>query len=441
MPLQAFCPWGTAMTEKAPKSMRLQIGIFGRTNVGKSSFLNYVTGQDVAIISAEPGTTTDVVEKTMELLPVGPVVFLDTGGLDDDSVLAQARIRRTRRIFDRCDVALLVGEAGIWTDFEEEVVRQAAGRNIPVVAVVNKADLGVPSEDFLSSLRQKAAAVLICSSIDAQGRDRTVGELKRALVEAVPEDFFKSPPLAGDLIPSGGLAVLIVPIDLEAPKGRLILPQVQTIRDALDHDAAVLVVKEREYAHFLTRLNQPPDLVISDSQVVMKMTADTPLSVKCTTFSILFSRHKGELISMVEGVFAVDLLKDGDKVLIGEACSHHALEDDIGRVKIPRWLRQYTGKELEIRTASGRDYPEDLHEYRLVIHCGSCMLTRKEMLFRISAARAAGVPITNYGVCISYLQGVLERVLSPFPYALETYRRLKTLTREERLNADSHVSS
>jgi [FeFe] hydrogenase H-cluster maturation GTPase HydF len=228
--------------------------------------------------------------------------------------------------------------------------------------------------------------------------------------------------LVADLIPAGGLAVLIVPIDLQAPRGRLILPQVQVIRDTLDNDAAALVVKEREYSHFLKQLSKPPDLVICDSQVVLKMVADTPQDVKCTTFSVLFSRFKGDLLESVKGVKVIEDLHPEDKVLIAEACSHHAIEDDIGRVKIPRWLRQYAGAQVKIDFCQGRDYPDDLRDYKLVIHCGACMLNRKEMMFRIEKAREQGVAITNYGVCISFLQGVIERVLSPFPFALEAFR-------------------
>ncbi|MFH0985611.1 MAG: [FeFe] hydrogenase H-cluster maturation GTPase HydF [Candidatus Omnitrophota bacterium] len=411
--------------EKTPKGLRLQIGIFGRTNVGKSTFLNMVAGQDVAITSPVPGTTTDVVEKVMELLPVGPVVFLDTGGLDDMSVLGAKRIERTRKVFDRSDVTVLILEAGVWTEFEEEVIREAGARKSPLVLVVNKSDLEIPSGDFLDKLKQKTPRILACASTDRSKRDGAVNLLKQFLLEVCPDDFLKPPPLIGDLVPAGGIAVMVVPIDLEAPKGRLILPQVQTIREALDSDAAVLVVKEREYAHWLGQLKSPPNIVVCDSQVVLKMVADTPPAVKCTTFSILFSRLKGDLSEMVRGVLAIDRLKAGDRVLISESCSHHAVEDDIGRVKIPRWLRQYAGVELDIRSSAGRDYPDDLASYKLIIHCGSCMLTRREMLARIEKAKAAGVPITNYGVAISFVQGVLERTLAPFPGALAAYREIK----------------
>ena len=404
---------------KTPKSLRLQIGLFGRTNVGKSSFLNFIAGQDVAITSPVAGTTTDVVEKPMELLPVGPVVFLDTAGLDDASVLAEARLKKTVKIFDRSDIIVLVAEPNIWTDFEEQVLEEARRRKILPVLVLNKIDLEPPSESFMRQIRQKADRVLLCSSVDRESRDPALNAFKKFLIEVSPEDFLSPPPLVGDLLPSGGMAVLIVPIDLQAPKGRLILPQVQTIREALDSDASAYVVKEREYALALQNLKNPPNLVICDSQVVLKMVADTPESIPCTTFSILFSRNKGDLIEMAKGAAVIDTLKPGDKILIGEACSHHAIEDDIGRVKIPRWLRQYAGGDLQIDVSSGRDYPENLKDYKLIVHCGGCMLTRREMLARIQKAKEAGVAITNYGMCISFSQGVIRRVLSPFPAALD----------------------
>jgi [FeFe] hydrogenase H-cluster maturation GTPase HydF len=407
---------------KTPKSLRLQIGIFGRTNVGKSSFLNMVAGQDVAITSPVAGTTTDVVEKVMELLPVGPVVFLDTAGIDDRSELSSLRLKKSRKIFDRADVIVLITEPDIWAEYEEEIVKEASQRNVPVIVAVNKADLRVPGEKFLAGIRERVGRVMQCSSIDMLKRDASVNVLKKYLLEVCPDGFLNPPPLIGDLVPPAGLVVLIVPIDLEAPKGRIILPQVQAIRDVLDNDAAVLVVKEREYAHILKKLSVPPDIVVCDSQVVLKMTADTPKEVRCTTFSILFSRYKGGLLEAVRGAKAIDSLRPGDKILIAEGCSHHAIEDDIGRVKIPRWLRKYMGIDVQIDVCAGRDYPDDLRAYKLIIHCGACMLTRREMLFRIQKAKEAVVPITNYGVCVSYIQGVLARTLSPFPAALELFQ-------------------
>ncbi len=420
-----------------PKSLRLQIGLFGRTNVGKSSFLNYLAGQDVAVTSPVPGTTTDVVEKAMELLPIGPVTFLDTAGLDDQSELAERRLQKTAAALDRADVIVLLTEPNRWGAFEERMLDAAAARKQPVLVVVNKTDLpslGKPDPAFFQpSLArraalgcqplEKSAGWLECSCVDAARRERVVSRFKELLLKVCPDDYIHPPALVGDLLPPGGLMVMVVPIDLQAPKGRLILPQVQAIRDALDGDAAALVVKEREYAALLGRLNRPPDLVVCDSQVVLKMVADTPREVKCTTFSILFARFKGDLQELARGAAMIERLRAGDRVLVAESCSHHALEDDIGRVKIPRWLRQYTGLDVQIEVSAGRDFPQDLTGYKLVVHCGSCMLTRREMLAHIQRARSQAVAITNYGLAISVTQGVLKRALSPFPAALDAFER------------------
>ncbi len=404
--------------QTTPKSLRIHIGIFGRTNVGKSSFLNMIAGQDVAITSSVPGTTTDVVEKSMELLPVGPVVFLDTAGVDDTSELGVLRIKKTSAAMDRSEVVVVVTEPQVWGAFETQIADDANAKKLPVIVVVNKVDTDEVSKVWLDIVKKTTDRIIMCSSVGSMNRERYVSRFKAELMSALPEERLTDPALISDLIHPGGLAVLIVPIDLQAPKGRLILPQVQTIRDALDCDAMSLVVKEREYSHVYSILGKKPDLVICDSQIVMKMVADTPQDVPCTTFSILFSRYKGDLIEEVKGAAMIEKLRSGDKVLIAEACSHHAAEDDIGRVKIPRWLRQYTGIDLNVDIASGRDYPENLSEYKLVIHCGACMLTRKEKLVRIQKAREAGVAVTNYGIAISLLQGVLKRVLTPFPAAL-----------------------
>lgn len=396
-----------------PKSLRLHIALFGRMNVGKSSFLNLIAGQDISIVSEQPGTTTDVVEKTMELLPIGPVVFIDTAGLNDTSVLGEKRIEKTEKVFDRADVILLICEGDRIGEFEKTVETRAAEKNVPVIRVANKADLTNPSDP----------SCLACNSTDLASREKVLSQLKARLIEVCPEEFIQPPPLVGDLIKPGGIVMLIVPIDLQAPKGRLILPQVSTIRDALDNDAAALVVKEREYTHMLNQLKVPPDLVVCDSQVVLKMIGDTPKKIPCTTFSILFARLKGDLPKLAAGAAAIDSLKDGDKVLIAESCSHHAAEDDIGRVKIPRWLRQYCGCNLQIDVYAGRDFPDNLSEYSLVVQCGGCMHNRREILSRIEKCEAVGVPITNYGLCISQTQGVLKRVLSPFPAALDAFER------------------
>ena len=404
--------------DNTPKGNRLHIALLGRTNVGKSSLLNLMLGQDIAITSPIAGTTTDIVEKAMELLPLGPVLFLDTAGLDDISELSGARLKKTAKVFDRTDVIILVTEPDKWTDYEESVLTKAKKRKIPMLIVINKIDLRKPSSDHLNFLQQKTKRILTVSCNDETKRQNYLDALKQQLLEVAPEDFVGTPSLIGDLLPPGGLAVLVVPIDLQAPKGRLILPQVQTIRDALDNDAMTLVVKERELAAALTNLKNPPAIVVTDSQAILKVTADVPKDIPVTTFSILFARQKSDLTIMARGAAAIDSLQPGDNILIAEACSHHALEDDIGRIKIPRWLRQYVGGDLQIDISSGRDYPDDLKKYKLILHCGACMINRREMLNRLRKAQDAGVPVTNYGVAISFLQGAISRSLAPFPSAL-----------------------
>jgi [FeFe] hydrogenase H-cluster maturation GTPase HydF len=408
--------------EKAPKSLRFQIGLFGRTNVGKSSFLNLIAGQDVAVTSDMPGTTTDVVEKAMELLPVGPVLFLDTAGIDDSSALAEKRLKKTTSIFARADVFVLIVEPDIWTAYEDSILSEAKALCAPCIIVINKTDMQAPGKKFLDTCRQRTPFVMQCASTAAGSRDMFVNEFKSLLLSCVPGDAGKKPPLLGDLVGKSSVVVLIVPIDKEAPKGRIILPQVQTIRDGLDNDAIVVVVKENGYRDCLSKLSCRPDLVVCDSQVVEKMAAETPPRIPCTTFSILFSRLRGDLTAQAAGLGVIDSLKTGDRILIAESCTHHAVEDDIGRVKIPRWLRHYTGLDLAVDVCSGRDFPENLGEYKLVVLCGSCMLTRRETMARIRQAAVAGVAVTNYGLCISFLKGVIERVLEPFPSARDAFK-------------------
>ncbi len=410
--------------KKTPKGNRLHLGIFGRTNVGKSSFLNVLAGQDIAITSPVSGTTTDVVEKNMELLPIGPVVILDTAGLDDTSMLSKKRIEKTKKILKRSDIIILVTEPNTWTDFEENILNEAKAENTPVIIIVNKIDIEIPTDSFIDTIRKKNGEhYLLMSCVLIDNYDSYINNLKQILQEVLPMEFINPPPLVGDLINPGGIAVLVVPIDLQAPKGRLILPQVQTIRDILDNDGATIVVKERELKNVLDNMKVKPDIVIGDSQIVLKMCADVPNDIKCTTFSILFARLKGDLVESARGAAYIEKLMPGDKVLIAEACSHHPLEDDIGRVKIPRWIRQYVGSDIEIDSFSGHDYPDNLNEYSAIVHCGGCMITRKEMLNRIKYAKYSHVPITNYGVAISFLHGVLRRTLAPFPAALEAYEK------------------
>jgi len=404
-------------TAAAPKGLRLHIGLFGRRNVGKSSLLNAITRQEVSIVAPEAGTTTDPVEKPMELLPLGPVLFIDTAGIDDVGALGELRVKKTRQAFERTDLALLVAEAGGWGEFEEQILAELAARKSPTVVVFNKSDLGAPPAERLAELRARGLKGVETCAREGRG----MLELREALIAAAPEEFIENPAIVGDLVGPGELAVLVVPIDKEAPKGRLILPQVQAIRDLLDADAMCMVVKERELRSALERLNRPPKLVVTDSQAFLKVAADTPCDVPLTSFSILFSRFKGDLTAQVEGALSIERLRSGDRVLVAEACGHHPIGEDIGRVKIPRWLTQYVGGKLEFVHVQGRDWPEDLSPYRLVIHCGACTFNRRAMLSRVERCRQVGVPISNYGLVIAYSLGIFERALGPFPAAREAF--------------------
>lgn len=402
-----------------PKNMRLHIGIFGRRNVGKSSILNALVSQNVSIVSPVAGTTTDPVEKPMELLPLGPVLFIDTAGIDDDGILGEMRVERTNLVLDRVDLGLIVTAGGEWGLFEERLSHGLRVRGVPVIAVFNKSDIGEPTADTLESVTRLGIHVeRTCASSGAG-----IADLRQALIRCAPEEFFRNVSIAADLVPPGECAVLVVPIDKEAPKGRLILPQVQTIRDLLDNDAYCLVVKERELAQALARLSRPPRLVVTDSQAFLKVAADTPPDVPLTSFSILFARFLGDLPHMVAGALAIDRLHGGDRVLIAEACTHHPIGEDIGTVKIPRWLAQYTGGKLDISHVRGHDFPADVSAYKLVIHCGACTANRREVLSRIMRCKQAGVPITNYGLTIAYSLGILERALGPFPAVLEIFKQ------------------
>jgi len=402
--------------QASPKGTRLHIGIFGRRNAGKSSLLNAVTRQQVSIVSPQAGTTTDPVEKPMEIQPLGPVLFIDTAGVDDAGALGELRMDRTRQVFDRADIAAIVAEAGQWGAFENELLAEFRRRGAPVVAVLNKVDLHPPEP-----LAIEGVQVVHTDAAHGLG----IGAFREALVGAAPPELLRDPAILGDLVGPGELAILVVPIDKEAPKGRLILPQVQAIRDLLDSDSLCMVVKERELRAALARLNAPPKLVVTDSQAFLKVAADTPRGVPMTSFSILFARLKGDLAAQVEGALAVGRLRSGDRVLIAEACSHHPITDDIGRVKIPRWIRQYTGAAIEFDHCQGHDMPADLSPYRLVVHCGACMWNRREMQTRIRRCREARVPISNYGLVIAYTLGIFERALEPFPAALDRYRELR----------------
>jgi [FeFe] hydrogenase H-cluster maturation GTPase HydF len=403
--------------QAAPKGLRLHIGIFGRRNVGKSSILNALTGQETAIVSPQAGTTTDPVEKPMELLPLGPVVFIDTAGIDDEGALGEQRMARTMQVLQRTELALVVMEPGGVSQFEERLFEKLAGLKVPVILICNKCDLAAPGETQEAWASENGVPFCAVSAQTGLGMD----ELRRTIIKSAPEEFLANPAVVSDLVGPGRVAVLVVPIDKEAPKGRLIVPQVQAIRDLLDGDSIAVVTKERELKRTLELLKEKPAIVVTDSQAFLKVAADTPDDVPITSFSILFARLKGDLIEMVKGAMEIENLRAGDKVMIAEACTHHPITDDIGTVKIPRWLNQFVGGKVEFEHWRGHDFPENLRAYRLIIHCGACMWNRREMLTRIAAAKEAGVPITNYGLAIACTLGIFERALRPFPAAWHVF--------------------
>lgn len=419
------------MSMNTPRGFRMHIGLFGRRNVGKSSVLNMITRQQVSIVSEFAGTTTDPVEKPMELLPLGPVLFIDTAGLDDVGTLGELRVKKTIQVFDRTDLGVIVVAAGEWGEFEQGIMDELRDRNIPVVVVFNKCDIAPPSAELEARLNAQQVRSVRVTASDGDPKSNGLGDLRQILLDAAPAEFVDNIAILGDLVPSGSMAILVVPIDKEAPKGRLILPQVQSIRDILDHDAWCAVVKENELKSALSALKVKPALVVTDSQAFERVSADTPPDIPLTGFSILFARFKGDLAEMIRGTVAIDRLVPGSRVLIAESCSHHPITDDIGREKIPRWLSRYVGGALDIVHVQGHDFPvtdAQLAVYDLVIHCGGCMWNRREMLSRILRCRRAGVPITNYGLSIAYSLGIFERALSPFPDALAAYKLAKAGT-------------
>jgi len=400
--------------QDTPRGERVHIALFGRRNAGKSSLINALTGQQISIVSDVAGTTTDPVFKAMELLPIGPVVMIDTPGLDDEGVLGQMRVERAKAVLEKTDCAIvavdILTEVG---EFERSIIAQIKERKIPAILVLNKSDLAIPGMELTARAtalsKDLHVPVVVASGITGDG----IENLKKALILSLPEDEDKFH-LVGDLLSPSDVVVLVVPIDTAAPKGRLILPQQQTIRDILESDAIAIVTKEHELRDTLATLAKKPRLVITDSQVFAKVSADTPKNIPLTSFSILFARYKGDLPALVEGARSVDALEDGDKILISEGCTHHRQCDDIGTVKLPRWIRQHTGKNIEFTFTSGGTYPADLSPYKLIVHCGACMLNRREMHYRIRRAGEAGIPIVNYGVLIAHMQGILERVIEPF---------------------------
>lgn len=400
---------------ETPSADRVHIGFFGRRNAGKSSIVNKVTGQELAVVSDVKGTTTDPVSKAMELLPMGPVVIIDTPGIDDEGHLGELRVRKAKQVLNRVDVAVLVVDATVGkTSVDEELIHIFKEKEIPYLVVYNKADLLKTKDgNRLSSdnnLNRNTEQSIYASAATGQN----IYELKEKIASLAVTDELKLR-LVGDLLEPSDFAILVVPIDKAAPKGRLILPQQQTIRDVLEAGAAAIVIKEDELSNTLETLGKKPKLVITDSQVFARVSEETPEDIWLTSFSILFARFKGNLKTAAAGAAALDRLKDDDKILISEGCTHHRQCDDIGTVKLPRWIRNYTGKELEFEYSSGRDFPEDVTKYSLIVHCGGCMLNEREMRYRQKCALDQEIPITNYGIAIAYMQGILKRCVEMFP--------------------------
>lgn len=394
-----------------PKANRLHIGIFGKRNAGKSSLINSLVNQDISIVSEVAGTTTDPVEKTMEFLPLGPVVFIDTAGVDDKGALGEQRIEKTKKIFDRTDIAIIICDSEGWDDYEIALYKEFELRNIPVLAIVNKQDQRKICKNKLDEIKKYIKEPLLTSLIE--GRE-VIYRLKTQLVNVCPDEFITPPSILGDIVSQGDTVVLVIPVDKEAPKGRLILPQVQVLRDLLDNRCKAFVTQESELKESIAELKSKPKIVITDSQAFEKVSKDVPQDISLTSFSIVFARMKGDLKEFYNGAKQIEHLKDKDKILICESCSHHQIEDDIARVKIPKWLKKKSGKELEFVYHSGHDFPENLDDYALLIHCGACMTNKREVLSRIMKCKQANLPVTNYGIAIAYCLGILERAVKPF---------------------------
>lgn len=388
------------------------IGIYGRRNNGKSSLINCLAGQDIAIVSEHAGTTTDPVKKSFEITGFGPVVLVDTAGIDDSGELGDKRVERSVRTLDTIDLAILVVTANTWGESEDELIAGFKSRDIPYIIVHNKSDLEMPAAVFRKEVFEKSGADLFeFSSVDR----RNYEELIELIRITIPEHSYKTPALLGDLIKYGDIVILITPIDVEAPAGRLILPQVQAIRDILDNDAVAIVLKEREVDSFLRKTKIRPALAITDSQVFVKADASIPKDIPLTSFSIMLARFKGDFDSYLKGTPKISDLRDGDRVLLLESCTHHVACDDIGRTKIPRWISNFTGKKIEYDVVAGLDIlPRPITDYALVIQCGGCMITRRQLHNRLLPAIKAGIPVTNYGMAIAYVQGIYKRAIAPF---------------------------
>jgi len=403
------------------KALTIQIGIFGRTNVGKSSLMNFMTNQNTSIISEVAGTTTDVVHKQMELNPLGPITLFDTAGIDDKSVLGKARIEKTQKVLDFSDIVILMCETGNFGSFEESVIEETYKRKTPFVILVSKIDLKPPDKIFLEKLKKYTKHILTFSAVN-ENRDTFLNALKKILLDVLPDDYAENYSVLRNIVRKGDTVVLVMPIDLGAPRGKIIMPQAQTLRHILDLNAVSCTVQDTEYEIALQNLKIPPAIVITDSQVVKQIATKTPDNVKLTTFSIIYAAYKSDIVEMAKGAAVLNSLEDGDKILIAEACTHHASIHDIGRIKLPNWIREYARKKIEVKYVSGQDYPKDITDYKVIIHCGGCTLNRKNMLSRLNKTIELKMPITNYGIAISVFHGVIEKVLEIFPAALSAYK-------------------
>jgi len=392
-----------------PRGERLNIAIIGKRNAGKSSLINALVGQEIAIVSDVPGTTTDPVDKRYELLPLGPVTFFDTAGVDDTGELGKKRVQATQKILYRADIAIFVSDGNAFHNAELKMIEKIREMELPLLIVFNKKDIITANPDNIAFCQNNSLPYISVSSVTQEG----INECKEKLIQLSPQYLKENRIIAGDLVNPGDSVILVTPIDSSAPKGRLILPQVQTLRDLLDRNCLVTVVQETELKSALDKAKEPPALVITDSQVIETVAKIVPEEIPLTTFSILFARYKGELNTLLEGINRLKTLQDGDKILIAEACSHHIQKDDIGRVKIPNWMQKFSQKKLSFEVYAGHDFPDNLEEYAVCIHCGGCMITPMEMNRKIMECRRRGVPVTNYGMTISLLQGVLERTIKP----------------------------
>ena len=397
---------------KKGKEIRPHIGIFGKRNSGKSSLINALAGQEVSIVSDVAGTTTDPVSKNMEIGGLGAVVLIDTAGIDDEGMLGEKRIARSREVIKTIDLAILLITENSLGDFEFGLIEEFNKLDVPYFIVNNKCDLQVVSAELIAKIENELQTIVIdFSALNKAGIEPLVKQMRNFL----PETALKTGTLVGDLISYGDTVLLITPIDIEAPEGRLILPQVQVIRDVLDHDGVVAICKEREVDSYFKRMQPKPKLVITDSQVFLKADASIPQEIPLTSFSIVLARQKGDFQHYIKGTPKIAELKDGDRILILESCSHHVSCDDIGRVKIPRWLSNFTGKKLDYDVVAGlNQVPRDIHEYALLVQCGGCMITRRQLVNRLKPAIDAGIPVTNYGMAIAYIHGIYDRAIKPF---------------------------